>query len=132
MAERLRLKFFLDNCVPDSVGHVLAKAGHEVIYQRDVIAKDSADVVVAIASVANEAILITYNRKDFAGLASRFGVSHRKLKKLSKIDMRCAEPQAAMRIKAGLSLIEAEWLIAQQGDGRLFIEVQGAAFKTTR
>ncbi len=104
-----------------------------MIYQRDVIAKDSADIVVAIASAANEAILITYNRRDFAELASRFSVSQRRLRKLSKIDLRCAEPQAAARIRAGLSLIESEWLIAQEeGDGRIFIEVQGAAFRTIR
>jgi hypothetical protein len=29
MAERLRIKFFVDNCVPDSVGRVLRDAGHD-------------------------------------------------------------------------------------------------------
>jgi predicted nuclease of predicted toxin-antitoxin system len=132
MAEKPKLRFFLDNCVPDSVGRILVAAGHEVIYQRDVIARDAPDLLVALASAANEAILVTFDR-DHKAIASRFNVSNRKLKTLSRIDLRCTEPQAAERIAAGLSLIEAEWLIAQgASDRRLFMEVQSAAFKTNR
>jgi predicted nuclease of predicted toxin-antitoxin system len=131
MSERPRLRFFLDNCVPDSVGRVLAEAGHEVIYQRDVIPKDSPDKLVALTSAANEAILISFDR-DHRAIASRMRVSHRKLRTLSRIDFRCTEPQAAQRIKIGLALIEAEWEHAQLSGGRLFMEIQGAAFKTNR
>ena len=129
---RPQIRFFLDNCVPDSVGKVLSAAGHHVIYQRDVIAKDAPDILVALASAANEAVLVTFD-KDHKAIASRFSVSNRKLKTLSRIDFRCTEPQAARRIEAGPSLIEAEWLLAQKAsDRRLFIEIQSAAFKTNR
>jgi predicted nuclease of predicted toxin-antitoxin system len=47
MAERLRIKFFVDNCVPDSVGRVLQDAGHDVILLRESIAPDSPDLLVA-------------------------------------------------------------------------------------
>ena len=45
MAERLRIKFFVDNCVPDSVGRVLRDAGHDVILLRESIAPDSPDLL---------------------------------------------------------------------------------------
>lgn len=132
MADRPRLRFFLDNCVPDSVGRVLNRAGHDVIYQRSVIARDSPDALVALVSAENDAILVTSDR-DHKQIASRLGVSNRRLRKLSRIQLQCDEPQAARRVEAGLSLIEAEWTLAQEiGDGRIFIEIQGNAFRTVR
>lgn len=132
MAERPRLRFFLDNCVPDSVGHALLAAGHEVIFQREALAVDAADTLVAIASAENEAILISQD-KDFATIASRLRISHRSLRKLSRISLKCSEVQAAARITAGLSLIEAEWAIAKASpNGRMFIEIYKAGFKTIR
>jgi predicted nuclease of predicted toxin-antitoxin system len=132
MAGRPRLKFFIDNCVPDSVGKILKTADHDVIYQREVLARDAPDILVALTSVANDAILVTFD-KDHKAIASRFSVSSRRLRTLSRIDLRCTEPQAASRIAAGLALIEAEWLLAQEaGDRRLFIEIQSNAFKTVR
>jgi predicted nuclease of predicted toxin-antitoxin system len=132
MAGRPRLRFFIDNCVPDSVGQVLIAEGHDVIFQRDVMARDAADPVVAVASAENDAILISLD-KDFREIATRFNVSQRRLRKLSRIDIACPEPQAAARIRAGLPLIVWEWEQAQaRADGRIFIVVQGNAFKTVR
>jgi predicted nuclease of predicted toxin-antitoxin system len=105
---------------------MLRAEGHEVIFQRDVIARDASDTVVAIASAQNDAILISLD-KDFREIATR------RLRKLSRIDIACSEPDAAARIKAGLSLIEWEWTRAQaQPDGRIFVVVQGNAFKIVR
>lgn len=133
MARKHQLRFFLDNCVPDSVGRAISAAGHIVIYQRQVIATNSADPEVALASARNDAILVTLNRKDFDQIANRFKVSNNYLKKLSRIDLTCKEPDAAERIKQGMSLIEAEWRIAQKSkDKRIFIVIQGNAFKTVR
>jgi predicted nuclease of predicted toxin-antitoxin system len=126
------MRFFLDNCVPDSVGRVLLTRGHEAIFQRDAIPKDASDKLVALASVENGAILISFD-KDFKAIASRFHVSHGRLKKLSRIQFRCSEPKAASRLDNGLSLIEAEWSLCQvTADGRMFIEIQDNAFKTVR
>jgi hypothetical protein len=132
MAGRPRLRFFLDNCVPDSVGKILGAAGHIVIYQRDALIRDAPDILVALASAANDAVLVTFDR-DHKAIASRFSVSNRRLRKLSRIDLRCTEPQAANRVEAGLTLIEAEWVLAHEAnDRRLFIEIQSGAFKTVR
>lgn len=126
------MRFFLDNCVPDSVGRVLERADHEVVFQRDVIPADSPDLLVALASVENDAVLVSSDR-DFKAIASRFGVSQRRLRRLSRIHLRCAEPKAAERMKAALSFIEFEWAVAQSSaDERMFIEIQTNALKTVR
>jgi hypothetical protein len=132
MARQKQLKFFLDNCVPDSVGRALAAAGHEVIYQRAALATDAPDLLVALASVENHAILMTFD-KDHKAIASRLGVSHGRLKRLSRIDFNCAEPIAARRITDGLSFVEAEWRLCQKAaDRRMFIRVTTTTFMTTR
>ncbi len=131
-ADPAQLRFFLDNCVPDSVGRALAAAGHEVIYQRSAVARDAADILVALTSVENDAILVTFDR-DHKAIASRLAVSHRRLNKLSRIDFACHEPEAARRIQAGLTFIEAEWKLAcAASDRRMFIRITSISFTTTR
>ncbi|MEJ0028048.1 MAG: DUF5615 family PIN-like protein [Rhizomicrobium sp.] len=126
------MRFFLDNCVPTAVARVLAEAGHEVILQKQAIAPDSSDSLVAIASATNDAILVSWDT-DFKGIASRAGVSHKRLRKLSRIHFRCTEPQAADRLRKAMSWIEAEWAIAQKSpDKRMFLEIQGNALKSIR
>lgn len=129
---RVSIKFFLDNCVPDSVAHVLRDAGHEVIFLRDTIPKDSPDQVVARVSEALDAVLVSYD-KDFKALAPRIGVGQRRFRKLSRVGFRCREPQAARRMEAALSLIEHEWQTAQTTtDKRMIIEIGDTAIRTIR
>jgi predicted nuclease of predicted toxin-antitoxin system len=68
MVERLRIRFFIDNCVPDSVAGVLRNAGHEVILLRDSIAPDAPDSFVAAVAELHGAVLVSYD-KDFRSLA---------------------------------------------------------------
>ena len=126
------MRFFLDHCVPVSVAHVLREANHDVMVQKDAIPGDSSDIMVALASAANEAILVSFD-KDFKAIASRFGVSQRRLRKLSRIAFKCSYPKAADRLKAALPFIQTEWDIALQSpDTRMFVEILGNALKTLR
>ncbi len=126
------MRFFLDNCVPDSVGKMLESFGHEVIYQRQALATDAPDPIVAVACIENNAILMTFD-KDYKAIASRFAVSHRRYKTLSRVDFTCSEPAAAKRIEAGMSLIQAEWELCQNSkDRRMFIVIGSNSFRTTR
>lgn len=126
------MRFFLDNCVPAAVAQVLRDAGHEVILQKDAIATDSSDTLVAIASATNDAILVSFD-SDFKAIAARAAVSQKRLRKLSRIHFRCSYPQAADRLKKALSWVEAEWEIAQASpDSRMFLEILGNALKTVR
>lgn len=92
------MRFFLDQCVPDSVGKVLEAAGHEVIYLREALAPDAADPIVALAAAENDAILVSFD-SDFKWIVSRGNVSNRRLKKLSRISCKCGYPRAAERIE---------------------------------
>jgi len=62
-----RIKFFIDECVPDSVGKFLTASGHEVTYLRDVLPRGSPDPIVAAASEQSGAVLVT-----FIGISTRW------------------------------------------------------------
>lgn len=126
------MRFFLDNCVPDPVGHFLVSRGHEVIFQRDAIRKDSEDKLVALAAVENDAILISSD-KDYRAIASRFQISHPRLRRLSRIQFRCAEPRHVSRLEVALPLIEFEWQLCQAAkDRRMFIDIMDGMFRIIR
>src|SRR6266481_10105167 len=127
MVERLRIRFFIDNCVPDSVADILRSAGHEVILLRDSIAPDS--FVAAVAEL-HGAVLVSYD-KDFRSLAPRIGVGQRRFRKLSRIGFKCSEPHSARRLESALSLIEHEWSLAQSApDKRIMIEIGPTYIRT--
>jgi hypothetical protein len=126
------MRFFLDHCVPAGVARVLTEAGHEVIIQKDAIAADSPDPIVALASVENDAILVTFD-KDHKALANRFGVSDARLKTLSRVYFRCAYPEAEKRLLVAMTFIAREWEECHKdADPRMFIEVLGYGLKTLR
>jgi predicted nuclease of predicted toxin-antitoxin system len=126
------MRFFLDHNVPVSVAKTLVAAGHEVIIQKDALAPDAEDPVVALTAAENAAVLITFDR-DFRAIAGRLGVANRRLRALSRIQMRCKEPDGATRLQEAMSLIEHEWELAQErSDKRIFIEVLGLGIKTVR
>jgi predicted nuclease of predicted toxin-antitoxin system len=133
MAERLRIRFFVDHCVPDSVGRVLRDAGHEVMLLRERIAADSPDPLVAAVSEMYGAVLVSHD-KDYKALAPRVAIGERqRFRRLSRIALTCSEPQAANRINEALSLIEHEWSAAQgRSDKRILVEIGMSFIRTIR
>jgi predicted nuclease of predicted toxin-antitoxin system len=126
----VRIKFFIDHCVPDSVGRALSEA--EVIFLRERLAKDAPDPLVAAFSEMSGAVLVSFDH-HFDALAPRAQVGRRRFAKLSRIGLKCTEPQAAFRIKTALSLIEHEWQLAQtRPDKRMIIEIITTAIRTVR
>jgi predicted nuclease of predicted toxin-antitoxin system len=126
------MRFFLDHNVPASVVGVLTASKHDVIVLKDAIAPDAPDPIVALTAAENDAILLSFD-KDFRTIAGRLGVSHKRLRKLSRIQMRCKGPAGARRLQDALSLIEHEWALAQsKSDKRVFIEVLDLGIKTVR
>ena len=132
MSDRNATKFFVDNCVPDSVARVLREAGHDVILLRDMLPTDSPDQVVARVSEVLDAVLISFD-KDFKALAPRMGLGQNRFRTLSRIGFDCKDPQAARRIQTALSLIEHEWNVAQSaGDKRMIVEIGETIIRTIR
>jgi len=126
------IRFFLDNCVPDSVGRVLQDRGHQVTYLRDAIASNSPDQVVATLCDQTGMVLVSLD-KDFDSLHARAGFSRRRFRRLRRIKISCDEPRAATRISAALSLIEHEVAVADQSaDTRMIIEVGTTRISTIR
>jgi predicted nuclease of predicted toxin-antitoxin system len=123
MGAQPKIKFFIDHCVPDSVGRALRDSGHEVILLREQLAPNSPDPLVAAVAEMNEAVVVSLD-SDFRRLAPRVGIGRIRFQRLSRIGLKCGEPQAAGRIKAALSLIEHEWGVSQaRPDKRMIIDI---------
>jgi hypothetical protein len=133
MAEALSIRFFIDHCVPDSVGGVLRDAGHEVILLRERIAQDSPDPLVAAVSEMNDAVLVSLD-SDFKRLAPRVPIGQRqRFRKLSRIGLRCKAPQCAQRMKVCLSLVVHEWMEAQRSaDKRMIVDIGQSYVRSIR
>jgi len=129
---RTRIKFFVDQCVPDSVGRLLRDRGYDVTFLREVLPTDSPDPIVAATCEQNNAVLVSFDA-DFKTLATRLGVGKRRFRRLSRISLQCREPESARRIQDALPLIEFEWRHAGRGkDKRILIEILGLGIKTIR
>lgn len=111
---------------------MLQEAGHEVIFLHEAIATGSNDDLVASAAIANEAILVAID-KDMRTSAKRNKISLNQYKRLSLLQLRCRETQAANRVRQALTLIEAEWNWAEnKSSRRLFIEIGDSRIITNR
>jgi predicted nuclease of predicted toxin-antitoxin system len=84
-AGRPVLRLFLDEGVPDSVGHVFMAEGHEVGFlNKSPAARGSADPVVAMMADINNAILVALDG-DMKRLAQGYGIGARNYLKLGLI-----------------------------------------------
>lgn len=131
MADRPKIPFFTDQCVPDSVGNALVRAGHDLVRLRTCMATDTADPVIAVACSRNGQVLVSHDH-DFRQIAKRLRITQRQYRlSLHRIDLRCSEPEGATRIIEALSLIEHEWLLVR--DGRpMVVEVRSQTIYTHR
>jgi predicted nuclease of predicted toxin-antitoxin system len=132
--ERVALRFFLDEGVPDSVGEVLRQAGHQVTLLRESgIATGSADTVVCVTAEANDCILVAQDG-DMKQLAKDRGINPGRFRTLSLLRLQCREPRAASRVAAALSLIEHEWTASEAGAGqrRLYVVIGDSMIRTHR
>ncbi len=128
------MRFFLDHNVPDSVADVFRRHGHTVIFLRDELPSDSPDPVVATVSEDMEAVLVSCDSDFRKKIAPRIPVGARtRFRKLSRIDLRCSEPRAGQRVEVVMSLIEAEFEIAQNShDTRMHVAIGDSYIRTER
>lgn len=126
------MRVLIDEGVPADVGKAFQTAGHHWIPFEDVVRRGSPDPVVCKVAEENGAVLVAFDR-DMKRLAQGNGVSARRFSRLSLIQFRCGEPEAADRLRSGMSFIEHEWKIKDDfDDRRIFIEIGSRYFKSNR
>lgn len=127
------MRFFVDQCVPESVAKALESNGYEVIRLREKTAVNSSDTLVAAVSEANNAILVTMD-SDFRKIAARWGVGHGRYKKLSLLRFeKCRESNAARRLQLAMSLLKHEWEYGSGArDRRMFVVITAGTIRTHR
>lgn len=128
----IALKFFIDQCVPDSAGTALKECGHKVVLLREELAVNSPDTLVAAVAEKNDAILVSLDG-DFRVITRRHGVGKRAYRRLSLIKLSCRESRAAERLRTCITLIEHEWVLSQAAtDRRILIEIGDAMIRINR
>jgi predicted nuclease of predicted toxin-antitoxin system len=131
-AERPKLRLFLDEGVPDSVGHVFLESGHQVAFLNKSLARGSSDHLVCAIADINEAILVALDG-DMKRIAQGYGVGSGRYLRLGLIKLSCYEPHAAERVRAAMSLIEHEWNNSSGSAGRrIFVEISDKVIRSFR
>ena len=132
IATRPILKLFLDEGVPDSVGHVFMEAGHQVAFLNKTLARGSSDQLVCAIADINDAILVALDG-DMKRIARQYGIGQRQFLRLGLIKLSCYEPSAAERVRTAMSLIEHEWMATEGREGRrIFVEISDMVIRTFR
>jgi predicted nuclease of predicted toxin-antitoxin system len=131
-AKRPILRLFLDEGVPDSVGHVFIEAGHQVAFLNKTLSRGSSDHLVCAIADINNAVLVALDG-DMKRIAQGHGVGSGKYLKLGLIKLSCYEPDAAKRLRAAMSLVEHEWMVSEGRSGRrIFIEISDSVIRSFR
>jgi len=131
MVERLVIRFFTDNNVPDSVGDALIEAGHQITRLREVMPTNTEDQVIEVACSRAGHVLVTHD-SDFRTTAKRLGITRRQYQhKLHRVQLRCEEPRSARRVREAMSLIEHEWACLQEGRP-MVIEIRDELIRIVR
>jgi predicted nuclease of predicted toxin-antitoxin system len=126
MGDRPTLRLFLDEGVPDSVGHAFLEAGHEVHFLNRTLARGSSDQLVCAIADINNAILVALDG-DMRRIAQGHGVGSGRYLRLGLIKLSCFEPDAPVRVRAAMSLIEHEWMFTEGAEGRRISSISGTA-----
>jgi len=129
-----RIRALLDAGVPDSVGHVLAEAGHDVIYHRDILPERTPDVTVAATALENDAVLVAIDH-DMRQIAQKYGMAARggRFDRLSLIRLCCEEVLSAKRLAHAMSFVEFEWdFRARKAARRMWVEIGPHHLRTNR
>jgi predicted nuclease of predicted toxin-antitoxin system len=127
------MDFILDEKVPRDMADMLIRHGHNPIYIREYVPPGSPDPLVATVAQELKAVLVSFDG-DFQHIAPRVPHGQRsRFRTLSRIWMRCIEPDGAERLGEALSLVESEFALAQQrSDRRMLMWVGTSYIRTDR
>lgn len=127
------MRFMLDENIALSVYKKLLELGAEAAFIRDLVPAGSVDPLVAYIAEESGAILLSHDG-DFRKIAPRIPDGQRtRFKNLSRIQLRCAEFQAAQRIEKTFSFIQFEHQICtQQPDQRMILQIGQSFIRSER
>lgn len=133
MALICAMDFILDENVPRDMADMLIEQGHSAVYIREYVPPGSPDPLVATVAQELNAVLVSFDG-DFQNIAPRVPQGQRtRFRTLSRIWMRCFEPDGAERLQEGLSLVESEFALAsQRRDRRMLMWVGTSYLRTDR
>ena len=124
--KRVKLRFFLDNNVPDSIGRYLQNRGHSVLRQRFHIPHNSPDPLVGITALQAERILVTWD-KDFNSQAFR----HERFDNLSRLSLSGGGATLLEAVKEHIDLLEFQFSrVPKCGRMVAFIKLGNSRFRT--
>lgn len=132
--KRPKLKFAINEGVPNAVGKVLKAAEHKVIYlnKGEHLPRGSNDTLVCAFAILNNAILVAMDG-DMKVIAKGHGVRGAAYSKLDLLKLSCSETEAAARVNAAITLIEHEWHVnGEASDRRLFMDIKTSLMSTHR
>lgn len=132
--KKSKLRFALDEGVPNAVGRILEKSGHKVTYlnKGDVVPRGSKDTLVCAFAIMSDQILVAIDG-DMKVIARTHGASNSQYTKLNLLKLSCTPPEAASRVQAAMTLIEHEWHVGDATDGRRFyVEIMKSVMRTNR
>jgi predicted nuclease of predicted toxin-antitoxin system len=92
------MRFLLDNNAPEALIDVLKAAGHEAHFSREELDESAPDIAVVRLAIKQEAIVITWDRRDFEKLSKKHI--------FDLLTFRCDEVDGAARLKETLLYVE--------------------------
>jgi predicted nuclease of predicted toxin-antitoxin system len=128
------MTLLIDECVPHSVARVFEERGHKVIFVTEALAAQAPDPIIAVAGDRLDAIVVTWNHKDFKRLTARVPEDNViRFRKLGRISFRVNEAYGALRARELIEWIEFEYAqVQKRADKRLLIEVLETTFRVIR
>lgn len=108
--------------------------GHDVRLVWDVLPRGTPDQIVALLGDELNAVVVTWNHKDFKRLASRIPEGGRqRFRGLGRLTFRCSEARGRQRIEALIEWVEFEYTQAQKSpDKRLMLEIGDSYYRSNR
>ena len=129
---RIKLRVLLDEGAPAAVGKTFEKFGHALVPYKKVLKPGADDVLVCKAALANDAILVAFD-KDMKRIAREFGIGKDRFSRLSVLKFTCPEPMASKRLELAMSFVEHEWQAADaKAARRLYVEISTHVLRSWR
>ena len=115
----IRLRFFTDENVPDSVARYLRGRGHSVYRAKGQLAERTPDQVVATVAMEDDRVLVSQD-KDFKSQTYQ----QPRYARLSRLALVGPGPTLRDAVREHIHLIEAQGVHRHAHGGRMIIHVQ--------